>query len=120
MIKIGILGSSGRVGSLLIDDLKNDTEAKVSCVHVFDKIEKVLPPDTVVTNDINVLFEQSDVIIDFSSPVATEELLTAVKSSSVATGLEKSIITSLSSNKIFISFVTTVSSGKIFSILSKT
>jgi 4-hydroxy-tetrahydrodipicolinate reductase len=78
MIKIGILGSSGRVGSLLIDDLKNDTEAKVSCVHVFDKIEKVLPPDTVVTNDINILFEQSDVIIDFSSPVATEELLTAV------------------------------------------
>ncbi|AYJ80803.1 4-hydroxy-tetrahydrodipicolinate reductase [Aliarcobacter cryaerophilus ATCC 43158] len=78
MIKIGILGSSGRVGSLLIDDLKNDTEAKVSCVHVFDKIEKVLPPDTVVTNDINVLFNESDVIIDFSSPVATEELLTAV------------------------------------------
>ena len=24
MVKIGILGSSGRVGSLLIDDLKND------------------------------------------------------------------------------------------------
>src|SRR5574344_888540 len=69
MIKIGILGSSGRVGSLLIDDLKNDKEAKLACVHVFDKIEKILPEDTVVTNDVN---------IDFSSPVATEELLTAV------------------------------------------
>ncbi|GAB1466241.1 hypothetical protein MASR2M54_17410 [Aliarcobacter cryaerophilus] len=78
MIKIGILGSTGRVGSLLIDDLKNDKEAKLACVHVFDKIEKILPEDTVVTNDINILFEQSDVIIDFSSPVATEELLTAV------------------------------------------
>ena len=41
MIKIGILGSSGRVGSLLIDDLKNDKEAKLACVHVFDKIEKI-------------------------------------------------------------------------------
>ena len=54
MIKIGILGSSGRVGSLLIDDLKNDKEAKLACVHVFDKIEKILPEDTVVTNDINI------------------------------------------------------------------
>ena len=78
MIKIGILGSTGRVGSLLIDDLKNDQEAKLACVHVLDKIEKILPQDTVVTNDINVLFDESDVIIDFSSPVGTESLLTAV------------------------------------------
>lgn len=78
MIKIGILGSTGRVGSLLIDDLKNDQEARLACVHVFDKIEKILPQDTVVTNDINVLFDESDVIIDFSSPVATESLLNAV------------------------------------------
>ena len=78
MIKIGILGSTGRVGSLLIDDLKNDQEARLACIHVFDKIEKILPQDTVVTNDINVLFDETDVIIDFSSPVATESLLNAV------------------------------------------
>ncbi|MDX4050199.1 4-hydroxy-tetrahydrodipicolinate reductase [Arcobacter sp. AHV-9/2010] len=78
MVKIGILGSSGRVGSLLIDDLKNDKEAKLACVHVFSKIDKILPEDTVVTNDINVLFDESDVIIDFSIPIATEELLNAV------------------------------------------
>ena len=35
MIKVGILGSTGRVGSLLIDDLANDSEARVSAVHVF-------------------------------------------------------------------------------------
>ena len=34
MIKIGILGSTGRVGSLLIDDLANDEEARASVVHV--------------------------------------------------------------------------------------
>jgi len=78
MIKIGILGSTGRVGSLLIDDLKNDKEAVLSCVHVLDKLEKILPENTVITNDISVLFDESDVIIDFSSPVATEELLNAV------------------------------------------
>jgi 4-hydroxy-tetrahydrodipicolinate reductase len=78
MIKIGILGSTGRVGSLLIDDLENDSEARVSAVHVFDKLTRNLPADTIVTNDMKVLFDSSDVIIDFSAPAATELLLTEV------------------------------------------
>ncbi|MBU0925652.1 4-hydroxy-tetrahydrodipicolinate reductase [bacterium] len=78
MIKIGILGSTGRVGSLLIDDLENDNEARVSAVHVFDKLKRSLPADTIVTNDMKVLFDSSDVIIDFSAPSATEALLTEV------------------------------------------
>ncbi len=78
MIKVGILGSTGRVGSLLIDDLLNDSEARVGAVHVFDKLKRTLPEDTVVTNDMKVLFDSSDVIIDFSAPAATEALLTEV------------------------------------------
>ncbi len=78
MIKIGILGSTGRVGSLLIDDLANDVEARVGAVHVYDKLVKNLPSDTIVTNDMKTLFESSDVIIDFSAPSATEALLTEV------------------------------------------
>ena len=78
MIKVGILGSTGRVGSLLIDDLEHDEQARVSAVHVFDKLTKQLPEDTVVTNDLKVLFDSSDVIIDFSAPGATEALLTEV------------------------------------------
>jgi 4-hydroxy-tetrahydrodipicolinate reductase len=78
MIKIGILGSTGRVGSLLIDDLENDSEARVAAVHVFDKLTRNLPSDTIVTNDMKVLFDSSDVIIDFSAPAATELLLTEV------------------------------------------
>ena len=78
MIKVGILGSTGRVGSLLIDDLLNDSEARVGAVHVFDKLTRVLPEDTIVTNDMKVLFDSSDVIIDFSAPAATEALLTEV------------------------------------------
>jgi len=78
MINVGILGSTGRVGSLLIEDLENDEQARVSAVHVFNKLKKQLPEDIVVTNDMKVLLDSSDVIIDFSAPVATEALLTEV------------------------------------------
>lgn len=78
MVKIGILGSTGRVGSLLIDDLQNDKDARLSAVHVTSKLLKTLPQDTIVTNDIKVLFDSCDVIIDFSKPSGTEALLTEV------------------------------------------
>ncbi len=78
MIKVGILGSTGRVGSLLIDDLQKDEIAKLGAVHVYDKLERQLPEDTVVTNEMSILFDSSDVIIDFSAPAATESLLTEV------------------------------------------
>ena len=78
MLKIGILGSTGRVGSLLIDDLENDQDARVGSVHVFDELKKKLPEETVVTNDMEILLENCDAVIDFSSPVATEELLAIV------------------------------------------
>jgi 4-hydroxy-tetrahydrodipicolinate reductase len=77
MIKIGILGSTGRVGSLLIDDLSNNTDATIGCVHVFDELKKPLPDGVVVTNDMGVMLESCNVIIDFSAPSATEELLEA-------------------------------------------
>ena len=88
MLKVGILGSTGRVGSLLIDDLSNDSEARVAVVHVFDKLVKNLPTDTIVTNDMKVLFDESDVIIDFSAPAATEALLTDV----VENGAKKPLV----------------------------
>ena len=78
MIKVGIVGSTGRVGSLLIDDLANDETARVGAVHVFDKLKKEVPENTVVTNDMRVLLDSSDVIIDFSAPNATEALLTEI------------------------------------------
>lgn len=88
MIKIGILGSTGRVGSLLIDDLANDSEARASVVHVNGKLVKNLAADTIVTNDMKVLFDSSDVIIDFSAPAATEALLTEV----VENGAKKPLV----------------------------
>ncbi len=87
MIKIGILGSNGRVGALLIDDLKNDTEAQVAACFVQNKLNKTVPEGTVVTNDMKTLCESSDIIIDFSKPDATEELLTQIVENGVKTPL---------------------------------
>jgi 4-hydroxy-tetrahydrodipicolinate reductase len=78
MLKVGILGSTGRVGSLLIDDLSTDENMKVSAVHVFDELKKALPDDVIVTNDMQTMIDSSDVVIDFSAPVATEELLSTI------------------------------------------
>ena len=77
MIKVGIVGSTGRVGGLLIDNLKDDSEAKLSAVHVFDNLERELPEDVLITNGMEVLLKNSDIVIDFSAPEATEELLEA-------------------------------------------
>ena len=78
MLEVGILGSTGRVGSLLIDDLGIDSDATVGSVHVFDELTKDLPENVVVTNDIQTMLDASDVVIDFSAPKATEDLLSTV------------------------------------------
>jgi 4-hydroxy-tetrahydrodipicolinate reductase len=75
MVKVGLVGSTGRVGSLLIDNLSDDNEAVLSCVHVFDKLQKSVPQDTIITNSMKELLENCDVVIDFSAPQATEDLL---------------------------------------------
>lgn len=75
MINVGIVGSTGRVGSLLIDDLESDNEAKLAACHVFDELKKQVPNGTIVTNDMKTLLDSSDVIIDFSAPLATQSLL---------------------------------------------
>jgi len=78
MINVGIVGSTGRVGSLLIDDLALDEEATLKACHVFDKLKKSVPEGTVVTNDMRTLLDSCDVVIDFSAPVATQSLLEEV------------------------------------------
>ncbi|WP_320035969.1 4-hydroxy-tetrahydrodipicolinate reductase [Campylobacterota bacterium DY0563] len=78
MVNVGIVGSTGRVGSLLIDDLALDENANLKACHVFDELKKSVPEGTVVTNDMRVLLDSCDVIIDFSAPAATQSLLEEV------------------------------------------
>ena len=74
MTKVGIVGSTGRVGSLLIDGLLDDEILALGVVHVFDDLKKDLPSDVLVTNSMKVMLENCDVVIDFSAPNATQEL----------------------------------------------
>jgi len=78
MIKIGILGATGRVGSLLIDDLTDNEKACIGSVHVFDELKKELPSDIIVTNDMKTMIDGCDAVIDFSAPSATQELLETI------------------------------------------
>ena len=78
MIKIGIVGSTGRMGSHLIEDTLADSELELSVVHVFDELKIGIPSSTLITNDMDSVLENCDVVIDFSAPVATEALCEAV------------------------------------------
>ena len=62
MVNIGIYGAKGRMGKQIIDCLKNEDQAQAS--RLYDK-----------NGNLEEFFQNSDVIIDFSSPSGTYELL---------------------------------------------
>lgn len=80
MIKVGIHGSTGRVGELLINNLKDDSEAKAVTLHAIEAFKFYVDEESLITNDTKTLLENSDVVIDFTLPNGTEALLeTAIK-----------------------------------------
>ncbi|HGZ70834.1 MAG TPA: 4-hydroxy-tetrahydrodipicolinate reductase, partial [Nitratifractor sp.] len=78
MIKVGIVGSTGRMGKHLIKNVIEDDALALAVVHVFDELKETLPKETLVTNDMEKVVEVADVIVDFSAPAATEALCEAV------------------------------------------
>jgi len=75
-MRYGIVGATGRVGQLLVKILKDNNE-KIGAV-MFEGPQTIdFDKDTVITNDAKTLLENSDIVIDFSAPVATEKLLEA-------------------------------------------
>jgi len=75
MINVGIHGSTGRVGELLIKNLKGDEVAKAATLHAIEKFNFPVDEDVLVTNNTKTLLENSDVVIDFTLPDGTEKLL---------------------------------------------
>ncbi|MDD3462184.1 MAG: 4-hydroxy-tetrahydrodipicolinate reductase [Sulfurospirillaceae bacterium] len=75
MIKVGIHGSTGRVGRLLLENLKKDTDAKVSVLHAIEDIDFAVPDGIKITEETSVLLQNSDVVIDFTIAMGTESLL---------------------------------------------
>jgi len=77
MIKVGVFGASGRVGKLLLEDIKATTGMSVSAVFVRNDLDFSIDPSILVTSDMKSFLNGSDVIIDFSLPDACESLLEA-------------------------------------------
>jgi len=75
-MKYGIVGATGRVGRLLIENLKANNE-EIGAVMFEGEQTIEFPSNTVITNDAKTLLENSDVVIDFSAPIATQALLEA-------------------------------------------
>ncbi len=75
MIRAGVFGAGGRVGKLLIEDLRHEKEISLGAVYVRNELNFSIDPSVLVTNDMATLLKSSDVIIDFSLPEATQLLL---------------------------------------------
>ena len=75
MVKVGVLGANGRVGKLLIDDLKVTSDISLSSVYVRNSLDFSIDPSVLVTTDIKAFLNACDIVIDFSLPEACEALL---------------------------------------------
>jgi len=79
MVRVGIVGSTGRMGEHLINNVLDEgklelSALKLTALHVFDELKTTVPEDVFITNSMKAFLEHVDVVIDFSAPVATQEL----------------------------------------------
>lgn len=77
MLKVGLVGFSGRMGELIVKNIKQESELVLSCVfaHQSSSLEEVLS-----TNDWNIFLQNCDCVIDFSNHAGTLQLLKALLS----------------------------------------
>lgn len=75
MIKVGVFGASGRVGKLLLEDLKETQNMSLSSVFVRNELDFSIDPSVLVTNSMHSFLNSCDIVIDFSLPEACEALL---------------------------------------------
>lgn len=75
MIRVGVFGAGGRVGKLIIEDLRQEGEISLGAVYVRNELDFSIDPSVLVTNDLNVFLKGCDIVIDFSLPEATQALL---------------------------------------------
>ncbi|BAF71195.1 4-hydroxy-tetrahydrodipicolinate reductase [Sulfurovum sp. NBC37-1] len=74
MTKVGIVGSTGRMGAHLIKNVLEEEGLELAALHVFDELTVDVPDEVLITNSMSEVLKACDVVIDFSAPVATQEL----------------------------------------------
>ncbi len=77
MVRVGVFGANGRVGKLIIDDLKSTDDISLSSVYVRSSLNFAIDPSVLVSMDIKSFLNGCDIVIDFSLPDACESLLEA-------------------------------------------
>ena len=75
MVKVGVFGANGRVGKLILEDLKETTDISLSSVYVRNSLDFSIDPSVLVTSDMKAFLNACDIVIDFSLPDACETLL---------------------------------------------
>lgn len=74
-IRVGIFGGTGRVGNMLIAETNKQEGLRLSCVYVVDEVNFNAPQDVLITNSVAEFLKHSDLVIDFTVPSGTENLL---------------------------------------------
>ena len=65
MVNIGIHGASGKMGQMIINCLKDSKDAKLTALYTIEPLESA-PEGVIVTGELNDLFANCDVVIDFT------------------------------------------------------
>jgi len=77
MVRVGVFGANGRVGKLIIDDLKETQNISLTAVFVRNELNFSIDPSVMVSTDLNSFLSSCEIVIDFSLPDACEALLEA-------------------------------------------
>jgi 4-hydroxy-tetrahydrodipicolinate reductase len=77
MMKVGVFGASGRVGKLLLENIKEEQEMNLSTVFVRNSLDFAIDPSVLVTSDMKSFLNACNIVVDFSLPDACESLLEA-------------------------------------------
>ncbi len=75
MIKVGVFGATGRVGKLLLEDIKETDGISVNTVFVRNSLDFSIDPSILITSSMESFLNACDIVIDFSLPEACEMLL---------------------------------------------
>ena len=79
MLQVGIFGASGRMGSLLIQEVSKDENLQLSSVYARDNIQELYAQNLPVAKTIKDFLDSCACIIDFSSKEGSLELMRTAK-----------------------------------------
>lgn len=75
MLKIGVFGAGGRIGKLIVELAKESDVIKLESVYARKELDFSIEPGTLITSDLKIFLESCEVVIDFTTPQGTEQLL---------------------------------------------